>query len=155
MYVACETSNAVYVVEAGTMKVLAQIPTGKRPRAIYLSRNAHRGYVSDEFGAALTEFSSEDYQVVKTIASRGSQSRAPMGLVSPADGRHLYVTTGGPESCSRSTRHRPDPPYHRTVGRAALGRRAQSDGHTAYTANGPSGDISIIDLKTGEARKPG
>ena len=43
VYVTCETSNSVYVVDAAHMKVLAQIPTGKRPRAILLLAATHRG----------------------------------------------------------------------------------------------------------------
>jgi YVTN family beta-propeller protein len=154
VYVACETSNAVYVVEAGTMKVLAQIPTQKRPRAIYLSRHTHRGYVSDEFGAALTEFSTEDYKVVKTIDLGDPKVVRPMGLASPDGGRRLYVTTGRfgklLEIDAESGR------IVRTidnVGERPWGVALSSDGHTAYTANGPSGDVSIIDLKSGQVRE--
>src|SRR5207302_155657 len=57
VYVTCETSNSLYVIDAHTMHVLAQIPTEKRPRGIFLGRQSHRGYATDEFGAALTVFS--------------------------------------------------------------------------------------------------
>jgi YVTN family beta-propeller protein len=154
VYVACETSNAVYVVEAGTMKVLTQIPTQKRPRAIYLSRHTHRGYASDEFGAALTEFSTEDYKVVKTIDLGDPKVVRPMGLASPDGGRRLYVTTGRfgklLEVDTDSGR------IVRTIdniGERPWGVALSSDGQTAYTANGPSGDVSIIDLKSGQVKE--
>jgi YVTN family beta-propeller protein len=153
VYVACETSNAVYVVEAGTMKVLAQIPSGKRPRAIYLSRDTHRGYVSDEFGAALTEFSSDDYKVVKTIDLGDPKVVRPMGLDSPDGGRHLYVTTGRfGKLLEVDTQSGQIVRTIDNVGVRPWGVALSSDGETAYTANGPSGDVSIIDLKTEEVK---
>jgi len=153
VYVACETSNAVYVIEAGTLRVLAQVPTQKRPRAIYLSRHAHRGYVSDEFGAALTEFSTEDYKVVKTIDLGDPKVVRPMGLASPDGGRRLYVTTGRfgkllevDTESGRIVRAIDN------IGERPWGIALSADGNTAYTANGPSGDVSIIDLKSGQLK---
>ena len=154
VYVACETANAVYVVDARSMKVLAQIPTQKRPRAILLARPAHLGYSTDEFGAALTEFSTVDYKVVKTIDLGDPKVVRPMGLASPDGGRRLYVTTGRfgklLEVDTESGR------IVRTidnVGERPWGVALSSDGHTAYTANGPSGDLSIIDLKSGQVKE--
>lgn len=149
VYVTCETANALYVVDAHDMKVVAQIPTQKRPRAIFLSKLAHRGYATDEFGAALTVFSTENYQVEKTISLGDAKQVRPMGIAS-VDGRRLYVTTGrfgallevDPESGT----------VVRTVdkvGARPWGVALSHDGSKAYTANGPSGDVSIIDLKSG------
>ena len=153
VYVACETSNAVYVVEAGTMRVLGQIPTQKRPRAIYLSRRAPRGYTSDELGAALTEFSTADYQVVRTISLGDPKVVRPMGLVSPDGGRRLYVTTGRfgkllevDTESGRVVRAIDN------IGARPWGIALSADSRTAYTANGPSGDVSVIDLKSGQVR---
>jgi len=153
VYVACETANAVYVVDAHTMKVLAQIPTQKRPRAIYLSRQGHRGYASDEFGAALTEFSTDDYKAVRTIPLGDPKVVRPMGLASHDGGRHLYVTTGRfgklleVDTESGQILRAID-----KIGARPWGVALSADGRTAYTANGPSGDVSIVDLKTGQVQ---
>lgn len=149
VYVTCETANSVYVVDAQSMKVLASVPTGKRPRAIYLANHTHRGYASDEFGAALTVFSTDDYKVVKTIALGDPKVVRPMGLAS-MDGRRIYVTTGrfgallevdaqGGQILRTIDR----------VGQRPWGLALSGDGTKAYTANGPSGDISVVDLKSG------
>ena len=72
-----------------------------------------------------------------------------MGIAS-VDGRLLYVTTGrfgallevDPESGA----------IVRTVekvGARPWGVALSRDGSRAYTANGPSGDVAIIDLKSG------
>jgi len=156
VYVTCETANSLYVVDAHSMKVLATIPTEKRPRAIFLAGAARRGYATDEFGAALTVFSTDDYRVLETIALGDPKVVRPMGIAS-TDGRRLYVTTGrfgallevDPEAGT----------VVRTVdkvGQRPWGVALGSDGSKAYTANGPSGDVSVIDLKTGqvEARIP-
>ncbi len=149
VYVTCETSNSVYVVEAKGMKVLAQIPTQKRPRAILLLPRSHRGYVTNEFGGSLTVFSTDDYKVLRTISLGDPSVVRPMGIVSP-DGRYLYVTTGRYGAVlevdaedGRVTRTFPK------VGQRPWGIALSHDGLKAYTANGPSGDISVVDLKTG------
>ena len=154
VYVTCETSNSLYVLDAHSMKVLAQIPSGKRPRAIYLSRRAHRGYATAEFGAALTEFSTDDYQVVRTIPLGDPKVVRPMGIASH-DGKTLYVTTGRFGALLEVDADTGK--VERTieqVGARPWGVALSPDGSRAYTANGPSGDVSVIDLRAGrvEAR---
>jgi YVTN family beta-propeller protein len=150
VYVTCETANSVAVVDAQRMKVLANIPTEKRPRAIFLASRTHRGYVTDEFGAALTVFSTADYKVEKTIALGDPKVVRPMGIAS-SDGRLLYVTTGRFGALLEV-----DPQAGRVlrtvekVGQRPWGVALSRDGSKAYTANGPSGDVSVIDLKSGQ-----
>lgn len=149
VYVTCETANSVYVVDAHSMRVLAQIPTEKRPRAIFLASQSHRGYATDEFGAALTVFDTDDYKQVKTIALGDPKVVRPMGIAS-IDGRRLYVTTGRFGALLEV-----DPEAGRVlrtidkVGQRPWGVALSRDGQKAYTANGPSGDVSIVDLKSG------
>ena len=149
VYVTCETSNNIYVVDAHSMKVLAQIPTGKRPRAIYLAGQTHRGYATDEFAAALTVFDTHDFKVLSTITLGDAGVVRPMGIAS-ADGHRLYVTTGrygallevDPQAAA----------VVRTVdkiGQRPWGLALNADGTKAYTANGPSGDVSVIDVRSG------
>jgi YVTN family beta-propeller protein len=149
VYVTCETANSVYVVDAATMKVLAQIPTGKRPRALYLPTDEPAAYVTDEFGAALTVFSTENYQVLRTIPLGDPKVVRPMGIAS-RDGRTLYVTTGRfgalLEVDARSGKILRS---IEKVGSRPWGVALSADGSRAYTANGPGGDISVVDLKGG------
>jgi YVTN family beta-propeller protein len=150
VYVSCETANSLYVVDAPGMKVVATIPTAKRPRAIYLADAPRRGYVTDEFGGALTVFSTEDYHVLGTITLGDPKVVRPMGIAS-ADGRRLYVTTGRFGALLEVD------PQARTivrtvekVGQRPWGIALSGDGRKAYTANGPSGDVSIVDLQSGQ-----
>jgi len=150
VYVTCETSNNVYVVDAHSMKVVAQIATEKRPRAIFLASQAHRGYVTDEFGAALTVFSTDDYRPLQTLALGDPKVVRPMGIAS-TDGRLLYVTTGRFGALLEVDPHSGQ--IVRTiekVGQRPWGVVLSGDGQKAYTANGPAGDISIVDLKSGQ-----
>ena len=154
VYVTCETSNSLYVIDAHTLQVLAQIPTEKRPRAIFLASEAHRGYATAEFAAALTVFSTDDYKAVQTIALGDPKVVRPMGIAS-TDGRRLYVTTGRfgallevDTEAGRVLR------TIEKIGQRPWGVALSRDGSKAYTANGPSGDVSVIDLPSGrvEAR---
>ena len=150
VYVTCETANAVYAVDARSMQVQAQIPTAKRPRALFLARHAPRGYVTDEFGASLTEFSTEDYKVVRTIALGDPKSVRPMGIAS-SDGRLLYVTTGRFGALLEvDTQTGTIARTIEKVGQRPWGVALSRDGTKAYTANGPSGDVSVVDLKSGK-----
>jgi YVTN family beta-propeller protein len=150
VYVTCETSNSIYVVDARSMKVLAQIPTGKRPRAIYLAGESQRGYVTDEFAAALTVFDTHDFKALTTIGLGDPGAVRPMGIAS-FDGRKLYVTTGRFGALLEV-----DPQTQRVVrsvekvGQRPWGLALSHDGAKAYTANGPSGDVSVIDVASGQ-----
>jgi YVTN family beta-propeller protein len=149
VYVTCETSNNIYVVDAQSMKVRTQIPAGKRPRAIYLASHSHRGYATDEFGAALTVFDTNDFKVVTTIGLGDPGVVRPMGIAS-ADGRMLYVTTGRYRALLEVDAEAGQ--VLRTVdkvGQRPWGVALSRDGSKAYTANGPSGDVSVIDLPSG------
>ncbi len=149
VYVTCETSNAVYVVDARSHKVLAQIPTEKRPRALLLPAGSGRGFVTNEFGGSLTVFSTRDYKVLRTISLGDPQSVRPMGIAS-ADGKHIYVTTGRYGALLEVDADSGQ--VLRTmakVGQRPWGLALSADGSKAYTANGPSGDISIVDLGSG------
>jgi YVTN family beta-propeller protein len=153
VYVTCETSNNVYVLEARSMKVLAQIPTEKRPRAIYLAAAAQRGYVTDEFGAALTLFSTVDYKPLGTLALGDPKVVRPMGIAS-GDGRRLFVTTGRYAALLEVDTGSGQ--VVRTIGKIGQrpwGLALSRDGVHAYTANGPGGDVSIIDLKSGQMER--
>ena len=72
-----------------------------------------------------------------------------MGIASP-NGRRLYVTTGRfgalleVDADSGSILKTVD-----KVGQRPWGVALSRDGSRAYTANGPSGDISVVDLKSG------
>jgi len=150
VYTACETSNQVYAVDARSMKVVATIPTAARPRSVLLSGASHAGYVTDEFGASLTVFSTVDYKVLRTIALGDPKLVRPMGVVASADGRLLYVTTGRAGAVLEI-----DPEAGRilrtfdAVGKRPWGLALSRDGHKVYTANGPAGDISVVELASG------
>jgi YVTN family beta-propeller protein len=153
VYVTCETSNAIYVADAHAMKVVAQIPTQRRPRAIYLAEDRHEGYATDEFGAALTVFSTTDFKVLRTIVLGDPKSVRPMGITSH-NGRVLYVTTGrygallAVDAQSGQIVKSID-----KVGARPWGVALNQDGTHAYTANGPGGDVGVVDLRGGTVEK--
>jgi YVTN family beta-propeller protein len=74
----------------------------------------------------------------------------PMGIASH-DGKTLYVTTGRfgallevDAATGKVLR------TIENVGKRPWGIALSRDGSRAYTANGPSGDVAVIDLKKGE-----
>ena len=152
VYVTCEGTGVVYAIDAGSMAIVAKIPTRPRPRAIVFARNGRSGFISDEMGAAITAFDTATHQVLRTIdlAAGAATPPRPMGLATSPDGERLYVTTGRGGALIEIDLHTFS--VRRTlagIGQRPWGLALNGDGSKAYTANGPSGDISMIDLATG------
>ena len=106
--------------------------------------------MTDEFGAALTVFSTEDYKVLKTIALGDPKVVRPMGIASPTTAGCSTSPPARSVRCSRSTPESGQ--IVRTIevsGKRPWGLALSPDGRKAYTANGPSGDISIVDIASG------
>jgi DNA-binding beta-propeller fold protein YncE len=106
--------------------------------------------VTNEIGVALTVIDVATDSIVKTISlsSPANPQLRPMGVVESQDGKLLYVIGRGGSlleidiAAGRVTR---------TIEKA--GQRpwglALSGDDPAATANGPGGDISVIDLASG------
>jgi YVTN family beta-propeller protein len=73
-----------------------------------------------------------------------------MGLAVTPDGAHLFVSLGRFKAIAElSTR---GPAIERTIGDVGgrpWGIAISADGRTLYSANGPSGDVSIVDVASG------
>ena len=70
-----------------------------------------------------------------------------MGAVLSVDGQHLFVTTGRTKSVVIvDPKTRQQTGIIESVGARPWGIAVSPDGRRLYTANGPSGDVSFIDI---------
>ncbi|MDE3197532.1 MAG: hypothetical protein KGN84_14370, partial [Acidobacteriota bacterium] len=127
-FVALSRFNGVAVFDAGTRKMVKQIPTGIAPFAVVYSARHHQIYVSNRAGRP-----AEDGET--SAPSSGSQA-----LTDPVTGATVSGTVSVIEeetlSVSRSV----------NVGRAPSGMALSPDQSVLAIANGHSDTVSLLDL---------
>ena len=87
LYIACEDSNVVLVVDTRSQKVERRVHVGRMPRGIALSPDGKILYVSNEDSNDVTEVDAETFQVRRTLAV----GWRPVGLTTDRAGKVLYV----------------------------------------------------------------
>jgi YVTN family beta-propeller protein len=87
LYVICQDSDEVRVVDVPSSKVIRSIPVGRMPRGIALSPDGHQLYVTNAWSDTVSVIDATALQVVQTLPT-GSE---PSGVVSDSDNTTLYV----------------------------------------------------------------
>lgn len=158
VYVTSEEDDNVSAIDTKTGKVVATISTGKRPRAIVFVGGGPTllGFVTDEVGNALTIFDTVTQQQLMTfpVVLEGGPPQRPMGAVVTSDNQTMYVSTGrgGAVAVINVERRRVDH-FIKDVGARPWGIALSADGKRLYTANGPSQDVTIIELASGKQQR--
>jgi len=87
LYVVCQDSDEVRVVDVQSSKVIRSIPVGRMPRGIAVSPDGRQLYVTNAWSDTVSVIDAASLQVVRTLPT-GSE---PSGVVSDRDGTTLYV----------------------------------------------------------------
>lgn len=151
LFVACEASDHVAVLDARTMKLIRTVRLSGRPRGAVASRDGNSIFVSVEGAGKLAILDAADGKLRKLLdLAKGDKDVRPMGIIEAPDG-HLFVTTGrygavievDPKAGTivRAIEH---------VGARPWGIGLTADKATLVTANGPSGDVSLINRASGK-----
>jgi YVTN family beta-propeller protein len=96
LYVACEASDSIVVVDIETRRKVAEIPVGGQPHAVTFHPDGLRAFVSNRLDDTVSEIDVRNRQVVRT-APVGDE---PHGLVVDPAGRRLFVANTLDESVS-------------------------------------------------------
>ena len=87
LYVVCQDSDEVRVLDATSGKVLATIPVGHVPRGIALSQDGKRLYVTNAWSDTVSVIDTASRQVIQTLPT----GFEPSGVVVDHAGSTLYV----------------------------------------------------------------
>jgi len=153
-----EQDGEVTALDPRTLVVTAHIPAGPRPRSIVFARDGVTAFVTDEMGAKLTVLDTDAKQPLADIPlhenSPTHTGPRPMGAVLSPDGKLLYVSCGrGGSVAIVDTQSRKQVRSIDGVGDRPWGISLSRDGSMLYTANGPSLDLSITNLATGNIER--
>jgi YVTN family beta-propeller protein len=148
VWVTSEADHAVFVVDVADRKVLARIATGARPRNVVFGNDGKKAWVMNESGGSITVVDAVTFEVRGNLALK--DGARPMAGVLSSDGKELYVTTGrggtiavidtAGDSLLRTIE---------SVGVRPWGIALGKDGRL-FTANGPGGDVAMIDARSGK-----
>ncbi|QYE34891.1 beta-propeller fold lactonase family protein [Polymorphobacter sp. PAMC 29334] len=150
VFVACEGADQVVMLDAATLKQRGAVTIAGRTRGLLASADGKFIYVTVEFGGKLGVLDAADGHLIRVVdLARGDDKLRPMGMAEAPDGKTLFVTTGRGGAVLEV-----DPSKGEIVRRidgvgARLWGIARSGG-SLVTANGPSGEISVIDRATGK-----
>jgi len=150
VYVTSEADNRVDVIDVGQRRVVARIAVGARPRSVAFLADGSRAYVTNELSASVSVIEASAHTVLQTIrlpAGPDGTPPKPMGIVIAPDGEHAYVTTGRAGGIIELTlRGNAATRSLHGVGARPWGIGITRDGRTLYVANGPSNDVSVVDI---------
>jgi YVTN family beta-propeller protein len=87
LYVLCQDSREVRVLDAAKHTLIKSIPVGRVPRGIYLSRNGDRLYVTNSWDDTLSVIDTRQLTVIATWPVVGE----PSGVVADPAGKQIFV----------------------------------------------------------------
>jgi len=96
LWVACESSGTVVIVDTATRKAIAEIPSGGQPTDVAFSPDGTRVYVSNRLDDSVAVFDAAARRLVKTVPV-GDE---PHGLLTDRSGRTLFVANALTEDIS-------------------------------------------------------
>ncbi len=96
LYVACESSGSVIVVDVGEKRSVAEIATGRQPTDVTFSPDGSRVYVSNRFEDTVSVIDVSSRQVIRRLAVGDD----PHGVLVDATGKQLFVLNTSEDSIS-------------------------------------------------------
>jgi YVTN family beta-propeller protein len=87
LYIVCEDSDLLLVVDTHAMRVIQRIPVGRTPRGIAISPDGKTLYVSNEADNTVSEIDRATLRIRRTLRA----GWGPVGLTTNRQGNVLYV----------------------------------------------------------------
>jgi YVTN family beta-propeller protein len=155
VYVTSERDNEVVAVDTATGKVLARIKTDERPRSVTFQCGRRDGVRRERNRRddrcdrrRQARDGGHDRRSRARLAHRSRRGR--WAACCPRMAARAYFSLGRAKSVAEiDVVARKLARVIDNVGERPWGIAISADGRTLYTANGPSGDVAVIDIATG------
>jgi YVTN family beta-propeller protein len=154
LYVVCQDSDEIRVVDPNATKVIGSIHVGHAPRGIALSPDARRLYVTNAWSDTVSVIDTSSREVVQTLAT----GFEPTGVVVDKSGATLYVANRLSSDVSVIDLARGQEIKRLLAGRGASYLALSPDGKWIYCTHiypnpgafrsEPDSEITIIDTST-------
>ena len=155
IYVTCEASHTVIVVDVQTLEKVAEIKTGHHPTDLAFSPDGARAYVSNRLDDTVSVIDVSSREVTATIAA-GDE---PHGLLTDTSGKHLYVLNTSSDSISVIDTATLKEVKRLTASRSPWSLSLSPDGALIYVTNNLSrfvefrkpsmSEVTVIDTERG------
>ena len=87
LYVVCQESDEVRVVDVQSAKVISRVAVGRMPRGIAVSPDSRRLYITNAWSDTVSVVDTATLQIAQTLPT----GPEPSGVISDANGTTLYV----------------------------------------------------------------
>src|SRR5579871_241626 len=154
LYVVCQDSDEVRVVDPDSGKVTHTIPVGKVPRGIALATDGKRLYVSNASSDSVSVIDTTSQEVIQTLPT----GFEPSGVVTDRDGSTLYVANRLSSDISVIDLKAGTEIKRLSAGQGASYISLSSDGKWIYATHiypnrgpartAPESEITVIDTST-------
>jgi YVTN family beta-propeller protein len=131
LYVACEASDSLIVVDTGQRRVIAEVPVGNLPHGVALAPDGSRVYVSNRGSDSVSVIDATSHEVIASI----SVGDEPHGLVADATGRRLFVANAGSHDISVVDLESGREEKRLASGRGAWDVRLSADAASVFVTN--------------------
>ncbi len=131
LFVACEASNSMIALDAGSGRILAEVPVGTQPHYVVLSPDEARLYVSNRGSDDVSVLDADSYAVLSTIAV-GDE---PHEMVTNRQGNLLYVANAGTYDISVVDLENGEEWKRLAASRGPWGVAISPDGRHVYVTN--------------------
>jgi len=146
LYVACEASDSVIVVDTRRRVVLAEVAVENLPHGVALSPDGAKLFVSNRGSDSISVIRTDTFEVHATIPV-GDE---PHGLVTDAESRHLYVANAGSHDISVVDIEVGREVKRLAAGRGAWGARLSADGSSVLVTNNLSHFVGFRETSRSE-----
>ena len=131
LFVVCEGTNEVVIVDTASRQVIARIPVGRVPRGIALSADGRRAWVSNSWDDTVSEIDLGAQSVTRTLPT----GFEPGGLVAGRAGETLYVANRISNDISVDNLKTGKEDYRLVAGRGASHLALSPDGARVYATH--------------------
>jgi len=131
LFVACEASNSLIVVNAKTEEILAEVEIGTQPHFVCFSPDETRAYVSNRGSDNVSVIDTETYRVLATIPV-GDE---PHEIATNKEGTILYVANAGTYDVSVVDIEKGEEIKRLAASRGPWGMARSPDGLYIYVTN--------------------